>query len=322
LSPASSEVAFAHAPPPSGKPRRPFHLALFLLTFASVWFVGTVYWASYEAGSDQLTSASALAGHLGGGLAFALAVMGFLTAHEMGHYVACRLYRIEATLPFFLPLPLPLFPGVGTLGAVIRIRGAIRNKKQLLDIGIAGPLAGLAVALPVLVLGLSWSKPVVPDPNGSYIFMGEPLLMKLLERWLLHLGPNQDLLIHPLGHAAWFGLLATMFNLLPLGQLDGGHIAYAALGQRSRWLIRGTYFLCLVVGLLGVASWYIYHTEPRLFWPGWLLWAFIGRMIGLRHPPTLDDSVPIGRLRQNLAILALITFILCFIPVPIYLSAS
>ena len=306
--------------PPRRGPRRSLHLALFVLTFASVWFVGTVYWAGFQAGADALAGGAELAHHLGGGFAFALAVMGFLGAHEMGHYLACRVYRIEATPPFFLPLPLPLFPGVGTLGAVIRIRGAIRNKRELFDIGIAGPLAGLAIAIPVLVLGLLWSRPVVPEPDGSYIFMGEPLLMKLMEHWLLNLTPDQDLLIHPLGHAGWFGLLATMFNLLPLGQLDGGHIAYAALGRRSRWVIRGTYLLCLAVGLLGVASWTIYRTEPLLFWPGWLLWAFIGRLLGLRHPPTLDDTVPVGRLRQCLALVALVAFILCFIPVPVYLS--
>jgi membrane-associated protease RseP (regulator of RpoE activity) len=293
---------------------------LFLLTFASVWFVGTVYWAGFHSGAGALSSTAGLRPHLGGGFLFALAVMGFLGAHEMGHYIACRIYRIEATPPFFLPLPLPLFPGVGTLGAVIRIRGAIRNKRELMDIGIAGPLAGLAVAIPVLVVGLMWSRPVVPDPNGSYIFMGEPLLMKLMERYFLDLTPDQDLLIHPLGHAAWFGLLATMFNLLPLGQLDGGHIAYAALGRRSRWVIRGTYISCLIVGSLGLAAWTLYRTEPVLFWPGWLLWAFIGRMLGLRHPPTLDDTVHIGRPRQALALAALILFMLCFIPVPIYLS--
>jgi len=296
------------------------HLTLFLVTFASVWFVGTVYWAGFESGPEAI-GPSAWLDHLGGGLWFALAVMGFLTAHEMGHYVACRIYRIEATPPFFLPLPLPLFPGVGTLGAVIRIRGAIRNKRELFDIGIAGPLAGLAVALPVLLLGLWWSRPMVPDPEGSYIFMGEPLLMKLAESWLLDLSPAQDLLIHPLGHAAWFGLLATMFNLLPMGQLDGGHIAYAALGRRSRWLVRAAYGMCLVVGLLGVTSWIVYRTEPVLFWPGWLLWAVLGRVIGLRHPPTLDDSIPIGTMRQWLAVLALLVFVLTFIPVPVYLSS-
>lgn len=296
------------------------HLVLFLVTFASVWFVGTVYWAAFYAVPAAPESLPPLRQFAGGGMIFALAVMGFLLAHEMGHYLACRHYRIDASLPYFLPLPLPVFPGVGTLGAVIRIRAPIRDKKQLFDIGIAGPLAGLAVAIPVLIAGLRWSRPMVPDPQAAYIFMGEPLLMQLLEHWLLKLAPEQDLLIHPLGHAAWFGLLATMFNLLPLGQLDGGHIAYASLGRRSHWLIRLTYYFCLGAGLLGLLSWFVYRTEPLLFWPGWLLWAAIGRMIGLRHPPTLDDASPIGPRRQALAVLALIAFVLCFIPVPVYLG--
>ena len=196
----------------------------------------------------------------------------------MGHYLTCRRYGIEATLPFFIPAPTL----IGTMGAFIRIKSPITRKRQLFDVGAAGPLAGFALALPALAIGLALSKTVPSLPREGTIFFGDPLLLKILGRSPRQKSPRPgyDLIIHPVAFAGWVGALVTALNLFPIGQLDGGHIAYALFGTRARTL--GRVFLAAFV-VMGV-----------FLWAGWLLWAGLILIIGTRHPRTWDDEASIG----------------------------
>jgi membrane-associated protease RseP (regulator of RpoE activity) len=235
------------------------------------------------------------------GLSFAAAAMSILFAHEMGHYVACRRYGLACTLPYFLPVPL----NFGTFGAFIKIREPIRNKRQLFDVGVAGPIAGFVVLIPFLLYGVAHSQPaaLAQATPGIVLAPGRSLAMLLATR-LFHgrLAPGTYLNLHPMALGAWLGLLATSINLLPLGQLDGGHILYAATGRLQRRLALP---LWLGLALLGWV------------WPGWILWAVIVLVIGLYHPPVWDERQPLDRKRQAVAWLALLIFILTFMPAPI-----
>jgi membrane-associated protease RseP (regulator of RpoE activity) len=239
------------------------------------------------------------------GLAFSVPSLLILMCHEMGHYFACRRYRLPATLPYFLPLPL----GIGTLGAFIRIRAAIRTKRELFDVGVAGPIAGFVALVPFLVTGVAWSEPVAlatlpPEIGGLLLVPGRSLALEGLTA-LFHgpVGPDQVLQLHPFAFAGWLGLLATSLNLIPLGQLDGGHILYAALGRTQRRLA-----LPLWLALLAVAV---------FVWPGWGLWCVITLVMGLQHPPVRDELEPLDPPRRRLAWVALAIFALSFMPVPI-----
>jgi membrane-associated protease RseP (regulator of RpoE activity) len=240
---------------------------------------------------------------LSGGPRLALGLLSILMAHEMGHYIACRHYRVDATLPYFLPFP--FLSLAGTLGAFIRIRGPIPNRRALFDIGIAGPLAGFALCLPVLVLGVREAQ-LLPEAPAAGIYLGEPLLFKAAV-WLLK-GATPDrmtLTLGPLGLAAWFGLFVTALNLIPIGQLDGGHVTYALLRQRAAIVSRIGSWVCVAL---------IY------FGPNWLIWSILLRVLGRRHPPTLDDGAPLGQGRTWIGALGLVVFIACFVPNPIVWS--
>jgi membrane-associated protease RseP (regulator of RpoE activity) len=280
------------------------HLLLFALTFVTTSFAQAfiVFWGALG------TGISPFLGFTGevflDGLWYSLPLLAILSAHEFGHYFACRLHRVDATLPYFIPAPLPL---TGTLGAVIRIREAFPSKRALFDIGVAGPVAGFAVLVPFLIWGMSMST-MGPVPQGQEsIYFGEPLLWKIVER--LYFGPvpeGYDTFLHPTGFAAWWGMLATALNLLPFGQLDGGHIAYAALGRRAAWISAAT--LALVVLLnFGSSSWTFFA----------LMLVAMAIFIGFRHPRIHDEDVPLDPVRRLVAVIATIIFILCFTPVPI-----
>lgn len=235
------------------------------------------------------------------GISFALPLLLILGAHEMGHYIACRRHGIRATLPHFLPAPTL----IGTFGAFIRIRGPIPNRRALFDVGVAGPLAGFLVTVPVLLFGIRHSSPEYFQviPGCWHIFLGEPPAFSGLVR-LLH-GPlpqGSVLGYHPAAFAGWFGLLLTAFNLFPVSQLDGGHIGYAIFGRPFNAVSRAVFILILLLG-------FVYN--------GWLLWALVVFLLGFRHPPTLNDSARPGLRRTLLAILALLVFALCFTPRPI-----
>ena len=243
------------------------------------------------------------------GLWYSASILAILGAHEFGHYFACRIYGVDASLPYFLPAPLPL---TGTLGAFIRIRQPIPSKRELFDIGIAGPIAGFIVAIPILLVGMSLSRvSALPADTRGFLELGEPLLFKAVA-WLFWGTPSEghSINLHPMAFAAWFGLLATALNLFPIGQLDGGHISYAVFGRKST-LVTLTTVSCLV-GLTFVSS-------------SWVVWTVLTVVMliafGPRHPPTIDEDIPLDRARLWLAAAALLMFILCFTPAPIELSS-
>jgi len=302
------EPFFTAEPIGMSRKREPItrYVVLFLLTFLTTTYAGQLHYASFVVGfSDRSLDLSgwSLFAH---GLWYSVSILAILGCHEFGHYYACRYYRVDSTAPFFLPAPLPI---TGTLGAFIRIRQPIPSKRALFDIGIAGPIAGFVVAVPLLLVGMYLST-VVQLPStfrGSVLELGEPLLFKIAT-WLTF-GQVPDgftVNMHPIAFAAWFGLLATSLNLFPIGQLDGGHISYAVFGRWSTHLTLAT-AACLV-GLVFLSS-------------SWLVWAVltIGMIlvIGPRHPPVWDEHEPLDRTRLWLAAFALVMFALCFTPAPI-----
>ncbi len=280
------------------------HALLLLLTFGTTTLVGAGHYASYLMDFRDAPLRPGW-GLLVGGLWYSLSIMAILGAHEMGHYLACRYYGINATLPFFIPVPPPVL--TGTLGAFIRIRQPIRSKRVLFDIGIAGPLAGFVVAVPALILGLSMSRVAALPPDFSGLSLGEPLLFKGAA-WVMWgtIPEGYSLNLHPMGFAAWFGLLATALNLFPIGQLDGGHISYAVLGRRSSFITLGAIGAAVVLTFLSMS---------------WLVWTLMLLAMlyffGPHHPPTLDEHVPLDRVRLALALVALLVFVLSFTPAPI-----
>jgi membrane-associated protease RseP (regulator of RpoE activity) len=236
-----------------------------------------------------------------GGLASALWLITILLFHEFGHFILARKRHIDSSWPYFIPFPNIL----GTMGAFIRLRSPIRDRVGLFDMAVAGPIAGFVVAIVALVVGMSQSTVAPPSAEGG-IYLGESLIFRMLSAiYFPGVGPEQNIMLHPIAFAGWAGLLVTMFNLLPMGQLDGGHIAYAIFRRGQRWLA-----LVTMAGLAAISYW----------WPWWLIWVAIGLFLRPEHPPTLHDETPIGRRRVILGIVALAIFILCFSPVPIRLE--
>ena len=292
-------------PPPHVVPRksdRPWvNLLLLLTTIVSTTFLGAWH---YEGFASDFQTRSAGPFVLWQGLWYSVTILGILGAHELGHYYACRYYRVDASLPYFLPAPFL----TGTLGAFIRIRQPIPTKPMLFDIGVAGPIAGFVVAVPALVIGISLSRVLpIPEDLSSSLSLGEPLLFRLVAWGIWGSAPEgYTLNLHPMGFAAWFGLLATALNLFPIGQLDGGHISYATFGRRST--------LVTLVSAAGVLLLSFYSSS-------WIAWAILTILmlvtLGPRHPQTLDHHIPLDRTRVLVAIGALAMFILCFTPAPI-----
>lgn len=237
---------------------------------------------------------------------YAAALMVILVGHELGHYLTCRRYGIRATLPYFLPGP----PFIGTFGAFIRIKSPILFKRQLFDVGANGPLVGFALALPALVAGLALSRVAPFAPSESTIVFGEPLLFRLLAG--LFFGPVPEghaIVLHPVGFAGWVGLLVTAINLVPLGQLDGGHIAYAVLGRRARLVSRAMVAVLAVMGVFFHLTW--------LLVAGLILFFEFKSKSRLNHPPVLDEDAPLGPKRLLLGALVAVIFVLSFIPDPV-----
>jgi membrane-associated protease RseP (regulator of RpoE activity) len=296
------------------------HVALFLAT------VATTLWAGFEL-SPLAAGAPTLANVIRGGLPFAASLVAILFSHEMGHYLVAQRYGVRATLPYFIPIPF----GAGTLGAVIRMRSAIPSRRATLDIAAAGPLAGLALAVPLLLWGLAHSEvravahapaagalaspfalaralwegqPLVVGPAGAQFFGDSALTFAA--RLAVHgeLPAGTDVFLHPVAFAAWLGLLVTALNLVPLGQLDGGHVLYALVGRR--WAHVGSRLVS--AGLLAAGVF--------LSW-NWVVWWLITRfVIGLRHPPALVEE-QLDPARRGLAILSLVLFALTFVPIPV-----
>jgi membrane-associated protease RseP (regulator of RpoE activity) len=317
-SPDSPGAAFPIEPfdasfaPPA--PRRKFqsrlwlHLALLLLTVGTTTIAGALHYASFvaEFSARVIPFDWRLLMH---GFWYSGTLLGILGAHEMGHYWFCRRYNVDATLPYFIPMP-PLLFLTGTLGAVIKIREAFPTRKVLFDIGVGGPIAGFVVLVPALFYGMSLSNVVVAPTKGPVLFLGEPLLFKLAA-WMFF-GTIRDgytVNIHPMVFAAWFGMLATALNLLPFGQLDGGHITYAALGRWSTPISVATVATAVAMTFITV-SWLVMT----------IMMVVMLFLLGPRHPRVLYEYEPLDRRRNLVAVFALIMFILCFTPVPIQLQ--
>jgi membrane-associated protease RseP (regulator of RpoE activity) len=313
----SSPDDFPASPPPLGYMQRrepPWrYLILFLLTVVTTALAGVDHYVSFFYGLNNALPDLSLTSLLLNGLWFGLPVIVILGSHEMGHYFACRYYRVDASLPYFIPLYVPFY-GIGamlfgTLGAVIRIRQIVPGKKAMFDIGIAGPIAGFLVLIPVLLVGLHLSAlvPVPADLSQGGLEFGEPLLFRAAS-WLTFgaVPEGFQLNAHPMVFAAWFGMLATALNLFPIGQLDGGHISYAVLGRYSTYVTLA--MVACLVGLSFVSM-------------SWIVWTVLTVamlvVFGPRHPPVFDEDVPLDRTRRWLAFFALVMFVLCFTPTPI-----
>jgi membrane-associated protease RseP (regulator of RpoE activity) len=241
------------------------------------------------------------------GLKFAGALLSILLAHESGHYVACRLYGVDATLPFFIPMPPPFM--AGTLGAFIKIKSHIPSRRALFDIGVAGPLAGFVVIIPVACIALLTSAPSPPLPAEGVIIFNDPLLLRLLARPLgvhdlVGMAPN------PFYFAAWIGLLVTSLNLLPVGQLDGGHAVYSVLGRRTHFYAGRVAFLSMLA--LAPLGW-LWHGVPS----GALYVILLFVMLRMPHPQPLDEHDRLGPARNLVALLTLLVFALSFLPFPL-----
>lgn len=283
-------------------------ILLFCATFASTTFAGLFY---AGAGSDFLRTllvAISRPGIILYGLPFSVTLITILLAHEMGHFLACRFYGIQCTPPYFIPLPISI---VGTLGAFIRIKTRFQHRRALFDVGVAGPLAGFAFVVPALAIGISLSKLVPKGSAQGDISFGEPILFRWIGRAVLDYSPaSQDMLAHPIAIAAWFGLLATCLNLLPIWQLDGGHVAYAVLGRERQKKLTIVSVIALI--LTSFAGWPI---------PSYLVFGMLLLILGARfrfyHPPTLSDQEELGPGRRLLALFALAILIVSFTPVPV-----
>ncbi|HMK74654.1 MAG TPA: site-2 protease family protein [Thermodesulfobacteriota bacterium] len=255
--------------------RYTLHILLFILTVASTCFVG--------------------------GPVYSFAVILILFGHEMGHYLMSRRYGIRATLPFFLPFPLPPF---GTLGAVIRMESTVSSRKALFDTGVAGPLTSLILSIPAIVIGLKLST-VVPTSHikEGALRLADPLLFSSIQRLVLgQISENYEIVLHPIGFAGWVGLFVTSLNLLPIGQLDGGHIAYGLFGRRSRVI-----FLVAIAVMAFITVFYN---------PGWFLLLILIILFGFRHPPPMDDQTPLGWKRKLLGGFVFLAFFVSFTPAP------
>ncbi len=284
------------------------HIVLFFATVASTFYVGIDY----------------AGGSLRRAWLYAVPLMAILLTHELGHYFLARRHRVDASLPYFIPFPL----GLGTFGAVISMRGRISSRNALLDIGASGPIAGLVIALPVLIIGLRLS-PVLPIPEHG-ADEGQSLLYLALKRVVLGPIPSgHDVFLHPTAFAGWTGLFLTMFNLIPVGQFDGGHIAYSLFGERqdrySRLVHQGMLAVFLAVAIYATSRAYQSHIRGKDLYLqmftglNWLVWwgliAGIGRATGAReHPPTEPGDLTVGR--RAVAWAMLITFVLLFMPIP------
>ena len=311
--PVPEEPTIVIPPTPSTRLRRePWgrYLVLFVLTLLSTTQAGGLHYVSFTTAFSDRIPQMPIFSLLLHGLWYSVSILAILGCHELGHYYACRYYRVDSSRPYFLPVPFLL---TGTLGAFIRIRAPIPGKRALFDIGIAGPIAGFLVAVPVLLIGMHLSD-VVKLPTsfrGEVFELGEPLLFKAAE-WLTFgsIPDGYSVNMHPMAFAAWFGMLATALNLFPIGQLDGGHISYAVLGRRST-VVTMVMVPCLI-GLSFVSS-------------SWVVWTVltVGMLLlfGPRHPRVTDEEVPLDRSRLWLAAFAVLMFVLCFTPAPIQPAA-
>jgi len=292
------------------------HIILFLLTVATTFITGLSF------GGDIISAVS-----------FSVALLFILGSHEMGHYYYGKKYGVDITPPYFIPAP-PIISPIGTFGAFIKIKSPISTKKALFDIGIAGPLAGIIATVPVLIIGIKLSSIVKISEHieEGGLVLGTPIIMTIFSD--IFYGPmpeGYDLFVHPVAFAGWVGLFVTALNLIPSGQLDGGHLTYALFTKKiHRYISIAMIVLLLIFGLgtellleigndlLGSGfNWFADSIPAFEGWPGWILWAVLLIFMGTRHPPTMYEESDLSWKRKILGVVSLLIFIGCFTPVPI-----
>lgn len=290
------------------------HVLLFIATII------TTFTAGYAQGGDYIS-----------GLSFSLALIFILGAHEMGHYFYGRKYGVLITPPYFIPAP-PFISPIGTFGAFIKIKSQISSKKALFDIGVAGPIWGIIATIPVLIIGLKLSNIINVEEysKSTGIFLGSSPIFSFFVKYIIgEIHEGYDVLLHPVAFAGWIGLLVTALNLIPFGQLDGGHLIYSVFSKRVHLVISNLAIITLM--FLG------FGTKPLIYlietlsidmgsyknliefegWSGWLLWAFLLIVMGTKHPPTVYEEASIGWERKLIVFITLLIFIGCFMPIPI-----
>jgi len=295
---------------------RTIHVVLFVITLATTFLAGF-----FQGGS------------ISSGLSFSAALLFILGTHEMGHYIYGKKYGVEITPPYFIPAP-PLISPIGTFGAFIKIKSPISTKRALFDIGIAGPLAGILAAIPVIVIGIKLSTIIQTTDNSIEhgLTLGSPLIFSFIADSIVGKIPEgYDLLLHPVAFAGWIGLFVTALNLIPAGQLDGGHITYAIFS--NKWHRRASILIIFVLLVFGIGTQPIAQYFQSYFdgttlssykdlvifegWGGWVMWAALLTFLGTKHPPTLYDEIQLDSRRKFLSLVALLVFIGCFTPMPI-----
>ncbi|MGO9379715.1 MAG: site-2 protease family protein [Dissulfurispiraceae bacterium] len=270
------------------------HIFLFVATFLSTLVAGA-FWT----GVDLLKEPQRILE----GFPFAGTLMIILLVHELSHYIASNKNGTKATLPYFIPAPM----GFGTLGAFIKMKSPIITRKALIDIGASGPISGFVVSVIACVVGLCLSKIIPLKGAESMLTLGDSLLFKLLSGMIIGITPeNADIMLHPIAFAGWIGLFITSLNLIPIGQLDGGHIAYAFLGERHKKLS-----IILIAVLCVMAIFY---------WPGWAIWSGLMLILGIKHPPVLYWEEPLDRKRRITGMISFIIFVITFVPAPFNVS--
>jgi len=279
------------------------NVVLFVLTCLSTLLAGSMFSGSPT--FDALRGPSWMS-WLISGVPFAFTLLAILGVHEFGHYFTARHYGASVSLPYFIPAPPPFL--FGTLGAIIRMRSPAKDRNSLFDIAAAGPLAGLVVAVPALLLGLTWST-IIPEPAGGRVVFGDSVLMSALTQALVGPIPRGMMLYtHPVADAAWVGFFVTALNLFPVGQLDGGRIAYALFGRRHRFVGVVTLVALLALGAVTGAT-------------NWLVWAvLLFLLVGVHHSPPLDDVTPLTSGRWIVGAICLLLLVLLIPPIPIQIS--
>jgi membrane-associated protease RseP (regulator of RpoE activity) len=266
------------------------HIVLFVLTFFSMLVAGTL-----QKGVNILSEPQ----RIFEGLPFALSLMVILLSHELSHFFASKKHHTKATLPYFIPAP----SIIGTFGAFIKMKSPIVTRKALVDIGASGPIMGFLISCIAVIVGLSYSNVVRVEDTQGGLGLGDSLLFSFLTRMILGVPPDSyDILLHPVAFAGWIGFFVTSLNLIPIGQLDGGHIAYALMGERQGALSKVLVGILFLLGLF--------------YWEGWMVWAVLMLILGLKHPPVIYWEVPLERGRRVTGAVALIIFIITFIPLP------
>ncbi|RJQ46563.1 MAG: site-2 protease family protein [Nitrospiraceae bacterium] len=267
------------------------HVILFIATFittllAGAFMSGVIPWEQPE--------------KIYLGLPFSLTLLFILMTHELSHYYMSRKHNVPATLPYFIPAP----SIIGTFGAVIKMKPPIPDRRSLIDIGASGPIGGFIIAVIASAIGLSLSEVKPTGELQGGLSFGTSILFDFLSRIILHVDPEKyDILLHPVAFAGWIGILVTSLNLLPIGQLDGGHIAYALVGEKHIWISKGMIPILIVLGII--------------FWPGWIVWAVIMIFLGYRHPPVVYPWIELDRKRKIIGWVSLGIFILTFTPAPV-----